>query len=232
MHRRLHRDRGEHLHEVVDDDIAQRPHRIIEVAAVGDAEVLGHRDLHAVDVVAVPHRLEHRVREPQVQDLLEAHLAEVVVDPEDLRLVDVLVQVGGERTGRFEVVAERLLDDDPGVVGEAGIGEVPSPPSRTGRVGSPGRTPGPSRRPSPHRPAIGRVVGEVALHVAQPRGEACEHRLVEVFARWRRSTCGHARRAGRSSSHRRRPRRWGSRAIHVARAGRATGRSSPSPGRR
>ena len=100
VHRRLHRDRGEHLHEVVDDDVAQRADRIVEVAAVGDAEVLGHRDLHAVDVVAVPHRLEHRVREPQVQDLLEAHLAEVVVDPEDLRLVDVLVQVGGERPGR------------------------------------------------------------------------------------------------------------------------------------
>ena len=90
MRRRLHRDGGEHLHEVIDDDVAQRPDRIVEVAAVGDAEVLGHGDLHAVDVVAVPHGLEHRVREAQVEDLLEAHLAEVVVDPEDLRLVDVL----------------------------------------------------------------------------------------------------------------------------------------------
>ena len=124
MRRRLHRDRREHLHEVVDDDVAQRPDGVVEVAAVGDAEVLGHGDLHAVDVVAVPHRLEHRVREAQVEDLLEAHLAEVVVDPEDLRLVDVLVQLGGERPCRLEVVAERLLDDDPGVLGEAGIREA------------------------------------------------------------------------------------------------------------
>ena len=35
-----------------------------------DAEALGHRDLDALDVVAVPDRLEQRVREAQVEDLL------------------------------------------------------------------------------------------------------------------------------------------------------------------
>ena len=119
MRRRLHRDGGEHLHEVVDDDVAERPDRIVEVAAVRDAEVLGHRDLHAVDVVAVPHGLEHRVREAEVEDLLEAHLAEVVVDAEELRLVDVLVQFGGEGLRRRQVVTERLLDDDPRVLRSA-----------------------------------------------------------------------------------------------------------------
>ena len=110
--RRLHRRGGDHLHEVVDDDVAQRADRVVEVAAILDAEVLGHRDLDALDVVPVPDRLEHRVREAQEEDLLEAHLPEEVVDPVELRLVDVLVQLVGERAGGFEVVAEGLLHDD------------------------------------------------------------------------------------------------------------------------
>ena len=109
----LHGRDGDDLHEVVDDDVAQRADGVVEVAAVLDPEALGHRDLDAVEVVPVPDRLEHRVGEPEVEELLEAHLPEEVVDPVDLRLVEVLVELGGERAGRGLVVAERLLDDDP-----------------------------------------------------------------------------------------------------------------------
>ena len=66
---------------------------IVEVASIFHAEALGHRDLDAGDVLAVPYRLEHRVREPQVQNLLQAHLSQVVVDPVELRFVDVLMDV-------------------------------------------------------------------------------------------------------------------------------------------
>ena len=111
--RRLHRAGGDDLHEVVDDDVAQRADRVVEVSAVLDAEALGHRDLHGLDVVAVPDRLEHRVGEPEVEQLLQAHLAEEVVDAVKLRLVDVLVHLRGERPGRLQVVAERLLDHHP-----------------------------------------------------------------------------------------------------------------------
>ena len=64
--RRLHRRGGDDLHEVVDHDVAQRTDRVVEAAAVVDAEVLRHRDLDAVDVVAAPDRLEDRVGEAQV----------------------------------------------------------------------------------------------------------------------------------------------------------------------
>ena len=97
---------------MVHHDVAERADRVVEVAAIGDAEGLGHRDLHGLDVVAVPHRLEHRVREAEVEDLLEAHLAEVVVDPEQLRFVDVLVQLVGERVRGVAVVPEGLLHHD------------------------------------------------------------------------------------------------------------------------
>ena len=36
-----------------------------------------------------------------------------MVDPVELRLVDVLVELVGERAADAKVVAERLLDDDP-----------------------------------------------------------------------------------------------------------------------
>ena len=100
---------------MVDDDVAQRADGVVEVAAILDAEVLGHRDLDALDVLPVPDRLEDPVREPEEEDLVEAHLPEVVVDAEELGLVDVLVELRGERACRLAVVAERLLDDDPRV---------------------------------------------------------------------------------------------------------------------
>ena len=59
-----------------------------------------------------------------MEDLVEAHLPEVVVDAVELRLVDRLVQLGGERAGRREVVAERLLDDDAAALRQARVGEA------------------------------------------------------------------------------------------------------------
>ncbi len=43
--RHLHRGGRHDLHQVVDDDVAERADRIVEVAAILDAEALGHGDL-------------------------------------------------------------------------------------------------------------------------------------------------------------------------------------------
>ena len=64
-----------------------------------------------VDELAVPDRLEDAVREAQREQVLDRLLAEVVVDPEDLALVEGLLQLGVQRLGRLEVAAEGLLDD-------------------------------------------------------------------------------------------------------------------------
>ena len=63
------------------------------------------------DVPAVPDRLEDRVAEPQREDVLDGLLAEVVVDPVDLALVEDLRDVAVQGPGAGQVVAERLLDD-------------------------------------------------------------------------------------------------------------------------
>jgi len=95
---------------MVDDHVAKRPDGVVEVAAVLDAELLRHRDLDARDVVAVPDRLEHRVGKAQVEELLETHLAEEVIDPVELRLGHVLVQLGCESARGLQVMPEGLLD--------------------------------------------------------------------------------------------------------------------------
>ena len=118
---------------MVDDDVAQRADGIVEVPAILDAEALGHRDLHARDVRAIPDRLEHRVGEAQVEQLVGAHLAEEVVDPVELGLLDVAVDFGRQRARGGEVVPERLLDDDPRIPGQASAAKLSDDrPNRNG----------------------------------------------------------------------------------------------------
>ena len=62
------------------------PTLVVVAGAVSDAHVLRHGDLHMVDVVAVPERLEDRVGEARHQDVLHGLLAEVVIDAVDLAL--------------------------------------------------------------------------------------------------------------------------------------------------
>ena len=228
---RLHRGQGHDLHQVVDDDVAQRADRVVEVPAVLDAEVLRHRDLDGRDVLAAPDRLEDRVREPQVDDLLGAHLPQVVVDPEELRLVDVGVELVGERTCRREVVAERLLDDHPGGLRQPGLREPLHDPAeqerrdlevedRQARARRWLRRRG---RRSPRRRSLRpRTRGARQSAGTPPRRAA---------RRCPRSTRAHARRAARPTSRRPPRRRSGNRAGRAAPAGTANGRSSPSPGR-
>ena len=232
--RRLHRRGRDHLHQVVDDDVAQRADRVVEVAAVLDAEVLRHRDLDGLEVVAVPDRLEHRVREPEVEDLLEAHLPEVVVDPVELRLVDVLVQLVGElawpRRGRGRTASRRPPArcsvspasaqplDDPAeeerrdLEVEDGLlrrRRSPRPPARRWR----------RRRSRPRRRRTGRRSRSKTSASSCSPVPTIESRARSLQLVDRPVVDGHA----------------DDRAVEQAaraRAGRASGRSSPSPGRR
>jgi hypothetical protein len=72
----------------------------------------------------VPDRLEERVGEPEIQDVLHRFLAEIVIDTEDRvfgkRAMQRLVAAIAPTRGR----AERLLDDDARAVGTAGAQQV------------------------------------------------------------------------------------------------------------
>ena len=61
---------------------------MIEVAAAAfHADGFGHRDLHVVDVAAVPDRLEDSVGEAERHDVLHGLFAEIVIDAVDLLFV-------------------------------------------------------------------------------------------------------------------------------------------------
>ena len=75
-------------------------------------------------MVPVPDGLEHLVREPQVDDVLDRLLPEEVVDPEDLFVVQHQEEPLVELAGRSQVVAERLLDHDPGAIRQPGAADL------------------------------------------------------------------------------------------------------------
>ena len=95
------------------EEVAARSRLLVERAAVLDADRFGDRDLDVVDVATVPDRLEDPVPEPEDQQVPDGLLSEVVVDAVDLRLPEDLADLAVQPDRREQVVAERLLDDDP-----------------------------------------------------------------------------------------------------------------------
>ena len=122
--RRLHRHERQHLHQVGDDHVAVGTGGLVELGAALEPEGLRHVDLHVVDEVAVPDRLEEAVGEAERQDVLGRLLAEEVVDAEDLALVEDLVQPVVEPARALEVGAEGLLHHDPRLLDQPGLVEL------------------------------------------------------------------------------------------------------------
>src|SRR6185437_10204360 len=88
LSRRFHRRRREKLQEMVDDDVTQSADGVVETASVLDTELLGQCHLDTRDMVPVPDRFQHRVRETQIQELFQPELSEEVIDMEDLLFSD------------------------------------------------------------------------------------------------------------------------------------------------
>src|SRR5262249_59687077 len=80
---RLHRQERGDLEQMILYDVAYGARLVVEGTTVAHAEVLGHGDLHALHVVAVPDGLQEGVGEAEVDQVLHRLLAEVVVDAED-----------------------------------------------------------------------------------------------------------------------------------------------------
>jgi len=92
--------------------VAERAGLFIETAALFDADGFGRGDLHVVDVIAIPDRLEEAVGKSNCQDALDGFLAEKMIDAINLLFVPNLEQSCVQRLGGVDVVTERLLDDD------------------------------------------------------------------------------------------------------------------------
>ncbi len=105
--------------------VAERPGRLVETDPLAQGECFRHVDLHVVDEVAVPDRLEQAVGKAERQDVLRRLLAEEMVDPENLALVEHLVQLGVQHHGARQIGAERLFHDDAGPFDQPGRAEQP-----------------------------------------------------------------------------------------------------------
>ena len=172
---RLHRQDREHLQQVVLHHVAHGAEFLVEPAAALDAELLGHRDLHVLDVRAVPDRLDERVGEAEVEQVLHRLLAEEMVDAEDRALVEHLLQraVDGLRARRDRGRAASRRR-------RARWRRSPRcracpPPRRTGSAGSRGSgTVDARRRCACAQGGERGVVAIVAVDVAQFRFEAVQ----------------------------------------------------------
>lgn len=92
--------------------VAQGAGGVVVAGTTFEADRLGDRDLHVVDVVGVPERLIERVGKPQRHQVLHGFLAEIVIDAEDLFFLEHLADRVVQFECRGQVAADRLLDDD------------------------------------------------------------------------------------------------------------------------
>jgi hypothetical protein len=112
--RRFHCDQRQQLEKMVRHHVTQRAGRVVKAAAMADdPDLLIDGDLHMVDVIAVPDRLEHAVGKTQHQDVLHRLFAEIMIDPVNLVFADDLEQFIVEGFGGSKVGAEWLLHDQP-----------------------------------------------------------------------------------------------------------------------
>ena len=81
---RLHGQKRDHLQHVVLHHVADGAGLLVKLAAAFHAERLGHGDLHAVNVIAVPDGLQEAVGEAEDQQVLHRLFAQVVIDAEDV----------------------------------------------------------------------------------------------------------------------------------------------------
>ena len=180
--RRLHRQVADDLQQVVLDDVANDAGLVVELAAALDAEALGHRDLHVLDVVPIPDRLEERVGEAEIEDVLHRLFAR-----------------GSDRCGRCDSsgkapwsiaveLARRLRDRGRTASRRSParssvqrrLGELLDRRSETCSAESPGSAPDAApRRARACSCANVAGVAVVAVDVAQPRHQRRERRLVE-----------------------------------------------------
>src|SRR4029077_18077934 len=92
--------------------VADSARSIVESPPALDSEVFCHGDLHALDMVAIPKRLQERVGKTEEKHVVHRPLAKVMVDAEDSILIERAEQNPVEVLRRGEVPAEGLFDDN------------------------------------------------------------------------------------------------------------------------
>src|SRR5262245_46187766 len=106
------------------DDVTNSARLIIKSPSSLDTKVLGHRDLHTLNMVAIPEWFQDRIGETEKKHVVHRPLTQVMVDAKDGLLVEGAEQSLVELLRRDKIVAERLLDDDASAVGALSFTEL------------------------------------------------------------------------------------------------------------
>ncbi len=89
----------------------------VEFASPLHAEVFRHGDLYGTDVRAIPKRLQKKVGEAGVKNVLDRFLAEKMIDPEDGGFREKPIQNMVQPDSRAEIAAKWLFHHNPGIPG-------------------------------------------------------------------------------------------------------------------
>src|SRR5215471_1590213 len=96
------------------DNITNGSGPIVKCAAALNPKFLRHRNLHTLDVIAIPKWLRERIRKAEVHNVVDWPFPKVMVDAENRGLRKFPKQNTVQLSRRGEVGSERLLDDHPG----------------------------------------------------------------------------------------------------------------------
>ena len=177
--RRLHRQVGENLQQVVLDHVADRAGLFVEGPAALDAELLGHRDLHVLDVVRGSRSARGRCWRSGRSRMLWTGCfpgnGRCGRSTSRRRSAEDAVEL----LRRRKVAAERLLHDHPRAVGCSPTRPGAARPRRRAWAGWPDSAPADCADPSSLRELEGRRVVVVAVDVAEPVAQLGERLLVE-----------------------------------------------------
>src|SRR5215831_11354337 len=121
---RFHRQIRQDLEEMVLDHIADRSSLIVKPSAALNPEVFRHRDLDALNVVAVPEGLHKCVGEAERHHIVHSSLTEVMVDAEDVGFIEGTEQNLVQFLRGCQIVPEGLLDYDARAPPTVGHGEM------------------------------------------------------------------------------------------------------------
>ena len=113
--RRFHGDQTRQLEQMVLHHVAQCAGLFVIGGALSGPQRFRHRDLHVIDSISVPKWLKKIIGEAQNQQILNALLAEIVIDSEDCILGEDLAHLVVDRTGRLQVGSDGFLKHDSGI---------------------------------------------------------------------------------------------------------------------
>jgi hypothetical protein len=97
---------------MIRNHVAQSARRIIITTARFDADLFSDRNLHVIDIISVPDRLENAVAKAENQNILHGFLAEIMIDAENLIFLKDRAQFFIQSFSRFQIAPERFFKNE------------------------------------------------------------------------------------------------------------------------